>query len=138
MEDVERVIEIGQTGREPAGPLEFHPFTQPRAVVPDHRLERRKSREFLGPCDPVPRLDQPTREPAEAFGLDDHQDGSAAKKISSAVPCLTSGRTASSSTFSSGPAFLPASRVARPSVATARLRLGPVMTRNSRRATLRL
>ena len=51
------------------------------------------------------------------------------KKISSAVPCLTSGRAASSSTFSSGPACLPASRVARPSVATAGVDLGPATTR---------
>src|SRR3954454_13647298 len=109
MEDVERVVEIGQAGREPAGTLEFYPLAQPRAVVPDHRLERRESREFLGPCHPVPRLDQPTREPAEALGLDDHQDGPAAKKISSAVPCLTPGRTASPGPSAAGPASFPAS-----------------------------
>ncbi len=106
MEDVERVVEVGQTGVASAGTLEFHPFAQPRTVVPDHRLECRESGEFLGPCDPVTRLDHPTRQPAEAFGLDDHQDGFAAKKISSAVPCLTSGRAASSSTSEERAGFL--------------------------------
>ena len=91
MEDVERVVEVGLAGREPAGALQLHPFAQPRAVITDHRLQRREARELLGPGRPVTRLDQPAREPAEALGLDDHQDGSAAKKISSAVACLTAG-----------------------------------------------
>ena len=39
MEDVERVVEVGQTGGATAGALELHPFTQPGAVVPDHGLE---------------------------------------------------------------------------------------------------
>src|SRR4051794_7333410 len=139
MEDVERVVEVGLAGCEPAGALESHPFPKPRAIVANHRLKRRESREFLSPCDPVTRLDQPTREPAEALGLDDHQDGSAAKKISSAVPCFTAGRAASSSTSSNGPARLPASRVARPRVGTLLgAALDPSTTRNSRRATLRL
>src|SRR5512135_2635947 len=138
MEDVERIVEVKQTRVATAGTLEFHPFPQARAVVADHRSEHRKSCEFLRPRDAVACLDHPTREPAEALGLDDHQDGSSAKKISSAVPCLTRGRAISSSTFSSGPAFWPASRVTRPSVATPCPRLGPAMTRNSRRATLRL
>ena len=80
MEDVERVVEVGQAGGATAGTLELHPFAQARAVVPDHRLERRESGEFLGPCHPVARLDHPTRQPAEALGLDDHQDGSGGQK----------------------------------------------------------
>jgi hypothetical protein len=54
------------------------------------------------------------------------------------VPCFTSGRATSSSTLSNGPACLPASRVARPSVATARGDFGLDTTRKSRRATLKL
>src|SRR5438045_4147839 len=100
MEDVQRVLEVRQVGSATAGTLEFHPFTQARAIVPDHSLECRESGEFLGPCHAIACLDHPTRQPAEALGLDDHQDGSAAKKISSPVPCLTLGRTASSSTLS--------------------------------------
>ena len=102
MEDVERIVEVGQICGATTCTLEFHPFTQARAVVADHRFERRKSGEFLGPCDAVARLDHPTRHPAEALGLDDHQDRFLAKKISSAVPCFTAGRAASSSTFEQG------------------------------------
>jgi hypothetical protein len=29
MEDVERVVKVGQTDREPASTLEFHPFAKP-------------------------------------------------------------------------------------------------------------
>ena len=118
MEDVERVVEVGQAGGAAAGALELHPFAQPGAIVADHGPERRESGEFLRPGDAIARLDQPARQPAEALGLDDHQDRLASKKISSAVPCLTAGRAASSSTFRSGPDFVPASRVTRPSVAT--------------------
>ncbi len=118
MKDVERIIKLRKAGGATAGALEFHPFAQPGAVVADHGLERRESGEFLGPGHAVACLDHPPRHPAEAPGLDDHQDGFSAKKISSAVPCLTLGRATSSSTFSSGPASSPAARVARPSVAT--------------------
>src|SRR5436305_7871110 len=125
MEDVERVVEVGEVGGATAGALELHPFTQPGAIVPDHGLERRKSGEFLGPCGAVACLDHPARQPAEALGLDDHQDGLASKKISSAVPCLIWGRAASSSSPSRPPACSPASRVARPSVATAGVDFDP-------------
>src|SRR5512142_2208888 len=81
LENVERIVEIGKAGSASAGALELYPFTQPGTVVPDHRLERRESGEFLRPCDAVARLDHPPCQPAEALGLDDHQDGSSAKKI---------------------------------------------------------
>src|SRR5262249_37857065 len=138
MEDVEGIVEVGQAVGATAGTLEFDPFAQAGPVVPDHRFQCRESGEFLGPGDAVAGLDHPTRHPAEALGLDPHQAGSAAKKISPAVPCLPSGRAASSSTLSNGPACLAASRVARPSVATARGDRGPDTTRKSRRATLKL
>ena len=61
------------------------------------------------------------------------------KKMSSAVACVTLGRATSSSTFSSGPAFVPAARGHPPPASRhPRRRLGPVRTRNSRRATLKL
>src|SRR4051812_42021007 len=138
MEDVERVVEVGQTGGAAARALELHPFAQAGPVVADHRLERRESGEFLRPCNTVARLDHPPRHPAEVLGLDDHQDGPSAKKISSAVACFTAGRAASSSTRSNGPAWLPASRVARPRAGTLGAAFDPWTTRNSRRATLRL
>jgi hypothetical protein len=80
MKDVERVIQVGQTDREPASSLEFHPFAKPRAVVSDHRPKCREPGELLGPSCPVTRLDHPTGQPAQTFGLDDHQDGLASKK----------------------------------------------------------
>src|SRR4051794_30385900 len=138
MEDVERVVEVGESGGAAACPLELHPFAQAGTIVADHRPERRESGEFLRPCDTVARLDHPPRHPAEALGLDDHQDGPSAKKISSAVACFPAGRAASSSTSSNGPARLPASQVARPRAGTLGAAFGPWMTRNSRRATLRL
>jgi hypothetical protein len=85
VEDVERVVEVGQAGGESAGTLELHPLAQARAVVPDHGLERRESGEFLGPCRPVARLDHPPRQPTKALGFDDHQDGLTAEKISQAL-----------------------------------------------------
>jgi len=80
VEDVERVVEVGQARGATAGALELHPSTQPGAVVADHGHQRRESGEFLGPGDAVARLDHPTRHPAQALGLDDHQDGPSAKK----------------------------------------------------------
>jgi hypothetical protein len=41
MEDVEGIVEVGQTCGATAGALELHPFPQPSAVVADHGLERR-------------------------------------------------------------------------------------------------
>jgi hypothetical protein len=39
VEDVKRVVEIGEAGGAAAGTLEFHPFAQPRAVVTNHGLK---------------------------------------------------------------------------------------------------
>ena len=76
MEDVECIVEVGQTCGATADALELHPSPRPGAVVTDHGLERRQAGEVLRPGDAVARLDHPPRHPAEALGLDDHQDGS--------------------------------------------------------------
>src|ERR1700694_3230336 len=138
MEDVERIVEVGQIFGATTCALELHPFTQARTVVADHCFERRESGEFLCPCDAVARLDHPTRHPAEALGLDDHHDRCFAQKTASAVPSFAAGRAASSSALSQPPARLPASRVARPRVGTLGVDSDPSTTRNSRRATLKL
>src|SRR5450631_4256380 len=100
MEDVERVVEVGQAGGTTAGTLEFHPLTQACAVVADHGPKCREPGEFLGPCPAITGRDHPPGQPAEALGLDDHQDRSGSEKISSAAACSTRGRAASSSTSS--------------------------------------
>src|SRR5512142_320239 len=56
MENVARIVEIGKAGSASAGAFELYPFPQPGAVVPDHRLERRDSGEFLRPWDALARL----------------------------------------------------------------------------------
>src|SRR4051812_21217424 len=53
MEDVECVVELGQTGSTAAGAIEFHPLAQARAVVADHGPKRRESGELLGPCQAI-------------------------------------------------------------------------------------
>src|SRR4051794_10074386 len=104
MEDIERIVEIREVSRATAAAFELDPVARAGTVVPDRRPKRRESSELLGPGDAITRLDHPTRHPAKAFGLDDHQDRLGTKTISSAVPCFTLGRVTSSSTASRSPA----------------------------------
>ena len=49
VEDVERLVELGQAGVATTCVVEPHPLTQAGAVVADHGLERREPGELLEP-----------------------------------------------------------------------------------------
>src|SRR5208283_5091881 len=138
VKDVQRILEIQLSFGATSGTLQLQPLAQAAAIVPDDAAERRKPGEFHSPRRAIAGFDHASPDPTQAAGFDEHQDRFGAKKISSAVACLTLGWATSSSTSSNWPARWPASSVARPNVGTLGVVTDPATTCNSRRATLRL